>query len=123
MITAILEHMVLLFAFRHNGAGLPRQGAVPYILLAGAAVTTALRGTLDLGDFLTAAVLSIVGIGIVIVAVRNRPSLVAPIALTCIGGDTLAILATIAGFPSLAMIATVWQIAAIVYFSMKHAQA
>lgn len=123
MITAILEHMVLLFAFRHNGAGLPRQGAVPYILLAGAAVTTALRGTLDLGDFLTAAVLSIVGIGIVIVAVRNRPSLVAPIALTCIGGDTLAILATIAGFPDLAMLVTVWQLAAIFYFSMKQGEA
>ena len=33
MIAAILRHIVLLFAFRHDGRGLPIHGPVPYLLL------------------------------------------------------------------------------------------
>lgn len=120
MIGAIFQHMFLLFTFRHNGAGLPSRGPIPYILLAGAAVTTTIRGTLDIGDFISAFVLAAIGIGIIVFAAKSRPALVAPIALACLGGDSMAIFTMLASQPFLTMIATVWQIAAITFFTMKH---
>lgn len=120
MIGAIFQHLFLLFSFRHNGAGLPSRGPIPYVLLAGATVTTTIRGTLDIGDFISALVLSVIGIGIIVFAAKKKPALVAPIALACVGGDSMAIITMLAGQPILTMIATVWQIAAIVFFSLKH---
>lgn len=120
VIGAIFQHMFLLFTFRHNGTGLPSRGPIPYILLAGAAVTTTIRGTLDIGDFISALGLAAIGIGIIIFVARNKPALVAPIALACLGGDSMAIVTMLASQPFLTVIATVWQIAAITVFSMKH---
>lgn len=120
MIGAIFQHLVLLFTFRHNGAGLPSRGPMPYMLLAGAAVTTTIRGTLDIGDFISALVLAIIGIGIIVIAVKRKPALIAPIALACLGGDSMGIITMLASQPILTTIATVWQIAAITFFSIKH---
>jgi len=120
MIAAICQHLFLLFTFRHNGAGLPSRGPIPYVLLAGAAITTTIRGALDLGDFISALVLSVIGIGIIVLAAKQKPALVAPIALACLGGDFMAILTMLAGQSILTMVATLWQIAAIVFFSVKH---
>ena len=120
VIGAIFQHLYLLFTFRHNGAGLPSRGPIPYLLLAGAAVTTTIRGTLDIGDFISAFVLAVIGIGIIVFAAKSKPALVAPIALACLGGDSIAIITMLASQPILTMVATVWQIAAITFFSIKH---
>lgn len=120
MIGAIFQHLFLLFTFRHNGAGLPSRGPMPYFLLAGAAVTTTIRGTIDIGDFISALVLAVIGTGIIVIAVKRKPVLIAPIALACLGGDSMAIITMLYGQALLTMIATVWQIAAITYFSIKH---
>ncbi len=123
MIGAILQHLILLFTFRHNGAGLPSRGPMPYALLAGAAVTTTIRGTLDIGDFISALLLAVIGIGIIIFAAKRRPALTAPIALACLGGDVMAIVTMLASQPILTTAVTVWQIAAITIFSIKHSSA
>lgn len=93
---------------------------MPYLLLAGAAVTTTIRGTMDIGDFISALVLAVIGTGIIVIAVKRKPVLIAPIALACLGGDSMAIITMLYGQALLTMIATVWQIAVITYFSIKH---
>jgi len=120
VIGAILQHLFLLFTFRHNGTGLPSRGPMPYVLLAGAAVTTTIRGTLDIGDFISAFLLATIGIGVITFAAKSKPALVAPIALVCLGGDFMAIMTMLASQPVLTTVATVWQIAAITLFSIKH---
>lgn len=122
MIAALWEHMFLLFTFRHQGAGLPSKGNLPYLLLAGAALTTTMRGIMELDSVVLAVAFALVGFGIVLATVRDRLWLMAAIALGCMGGDVLAIAGHLAGFAELSIISTAWQIAAIGYFCINRAK-
>lgn len=122
MVGAIVQHLYFLFTFRHNGQGLPSRGPVPLALLSGAAVLSSIRNVIELSNAGLGVALGVAGVGIVLLACRSRPFLIAPIALACIGGDSLATLATLAELALLAQAATLWQVTAIVVFVMKHGQ-
>ena len=54
---------------------------------------------------------------------RKKPHLVAPVALVCLGGDSVAIVALTFNLHVLATTVTLWQVAAIVgYISRRNAQ-
>jgi len=112
MIAAVFQHIYLLFVFRHSGAGLPSRGPAPYVLLGIAASTTAIRGALEMGDPL----LAVIGIGIVVAITRSRPGLIAPIALVCIGGDSLGTCLVLLSLHSLSIIVLLWQVTALIVF-------
>ncbi len=122
MITAIMRHIFLIFVFRHDGRGLPARGPVPFVLLTCSALLSFARNYVESGFAVLSAALVVTGYLIVVMAGRKRPHLVAPIALVCLGGDCLAIVALSFQISVVATIVTVWQIAAIlVYISKRHA--
>lgn len=119
MFAAFLKHIGLMFAFRHDGTGLPSRGPLPWILLTAATVTTGTRGALDLHDAMAAVVFAILGVGVLIFCCRHDIKLLGAIALNCLAGDTVAILMTIYGFPEASMIISGWQIASMLALANK----
>lgn len=116
MISAIVRHIVLLFLFRHDGRGLPGRGPIPYLLLTASALLSFARNMVESGDVIMSVMLVVGGYLLVVLAGRKKPHLVAPVALVCLGGDSMAIVALGFNLHALATTATLWQVAAIVGF-------
>lgn len=119
MLAALLKHIALMFIFRHDGTGLPARGPLPWLFLAAATVTTATRGALDLHDPITAAVFAVIGVAVLVYFTRRDVKLLGAIAMNCIGGDVVAILLTLYGFPQASILMTVWQVASMLALASK----
>jgi hypothetical protein len=121
MIAAIFRHIILIFTFRHDGRGLPAHGPVPYLLLSCSALFSYIRGVVETGSTITSLVLVALGYLLVLLAGKKKPHLIAPIALVCLGGDSLSIVALLYDFGVMATLITLWQVAAIVgYVTRRH---
>lgn len=119
MIIAVIQHIVLLLTFRHDGYGIPGSGPLPYLLLACSGFVSFARTLLETGSVSGAATLVAIGSAVVLICGRKRPQLIAPIALVCIGGDFLSILATLIGLGVVSIAMTIWQVAAIHKFILS----
>ncbi len=123
MITVIVQHIVLLFLFRHDGRGLPERGPMPYLLLTASALLAFARNIVESGNAMMSVLLVVGGYLLVVLAGRKKPHLVAPVALVCLGGDSMAIVALGFNLHALATTATLWQVAAMVgYISRRNAR-
>lgn len=123
MIAAIVRHIVLLFLFRHDGRGLPVRGPMPYVLLTASALLAFARNMVESSNVMMSVTLVVGGYLLVLIAGRKKPYLVAPVALVCLGGDSVAIVALGFNLHALATMATLWQVAAIVgYISRRNAR-
>lgn len=119
MLTALLKHIGLMFAFRHDGTGLPCKGPLPWIFLAGATLTTAIRGALEFHDPAVAALFALMGVAVLVYFTRRDVKLLAAIAMNCIGGDVIAILLALYGFPQASLLVSGWQVASMLALASK----
>lgn len=123
MIAAVVRHIVLIFAFRHDGVGIPAHGPVPYLLLTCSALLSFARNLIETDNAILSAALVAGGFLLVVMAGKKRPYLVAPVALVCLGGDSVSIVALAFNLAVIATMITLWQVAAIVgYIARRNAR-
>ena len=115
MIKAILQHVTLLYCFRHDGRGLPRHGPLPIILGFIAVTMLALRDLVSHENAAQVMVTAAVGILWLHFLRQRKPEAVAPISLILIAGDFVAMMITPFDAGGYAIIGiTMWEIAAAV---------